>query len=42
MLLDEKEGNEDSNVEDASEKVDVFQETGSNVLQTIYCGAISY
>lgn len=50
MSLDEKEGNEeeedgeeDSNVEDAedvTEKVDVFREKGSNVLQTIYSGAV--
>ncbi|CAE6172083.1 unnamed protein product [Arabidopsis arenosa] len=50
MSLDEKEGNEkeedgdeDSNVEDVedvTEKVDVFREKGSNVLQTIYSGAV--
>lgn len=48
MSLDEKEGNEkdendDSNVEDAedvTDKVDVFREKGSNVLQAIYSGAV--
>ncbi|VVA98647.1 unnamed protein product [Arabis nemorensis] len=42
-LVDEKEENDDSvveDVEDASEKVDVFREQGSNVLQAIYGGAI--
>ncbi|ESQ54437.1 hypothetical protein EUTSA_v10024642mg [Eutrema salsugineum] len=43
MSLDEKEGNDDSDVEDVedvSEKVDVFREKGSNVLQAIYSGAV--
>ncbi|VVB12138.1 unnamed protein product [Arabis nemorensis] len=40
MSFDEKEGNEDSDVEDVSEKVDIFWETGSVVLKTIYSGAI--
>lgn len=42
-LVDEKEENDDSiveDVEDMSEKVDVFREQGSNVLQAIYSGAI--
>jgi U3 small nucleolar RNA-associated protein 6 len=49
MSLDEKEGNEkeendeDSiveDVEDVTEKVDFLKEKGSNVLQTIYSGAV--
>ncbi|CAH2070259.1 unnamed protein product [Thlaspi arvense] len=40
MSLDEGGEDDGSDVEDASEKVDVFREKGSNVLQAIYSGAI--
>ncbi|VVA99987.1 unnamed protein product [Arabis nemorensis] len=43
LKVHEKEENDDSiveDVEDASEKVDVFREKGFNVLQAIYGGAI--
>ncbi|KAL1203149.1 hypothetical protein V5N11_015386 [Cardamine amara subsp. amara] len=46
MSLDEKEGSDDSNVdevedvEDVTEKIDIFREKGSNVLQAIYSGAV--